>query len=76
MTDRPAATPTTMASTRRAAALLVAWLVAAAAAGIPDDAAGTANAKPAAAQTPVVENSGPECFAGHAPPPASSKGRD
>jgi hypothetical protein len=32
---------------RRTAALLVAWLVAAVAAGTPDDAGGTAGAKPA-----------------------------
>jgi hypothetical protein len=76
MTDRPADTTTTTASSRRAAALLVAWLAAALAAGIPNDAAGTANAKASAAQTPIVQNTGPECFAGHAPPPAPSKSRD
>jgi hypothetical protein len=76
MTDRPTAIATTTASTRRAAALLVAWLAAAVAAGIPDDAAGTANANAPAAQTPIVQNTGPECFAGHAPTPTPSKSRD
>jgi hypothetical protein len=76
MTDTPATTPGTTASPRRTAALLLAWLAAAAVAGIPDDSAGTANAKAPAAQTPVVQNTGPECFAGHTTPPAPSKGRD
>ena len=74
MTDTPATTTT--ASSRRAAALLLAWLVAAVAAGIPNDAAGTANANAPTAQIPIVENTGPECFAGHAAPPAPSKSRD
>jgi hypothetical protein len=63
-------------STVRTAALLVAWLAAAAAAGIPDDTTRTADANAAAARAPVVQNTGPECFAGQVPPPASSKGRD
>ena len=78
MTDIPAGAPRTRASTVRAAAVLVAWLVAALVAGIPDDATatGTAKASSATTQTPVVQNTGPECFAGHAPAPASSKSRD
>jgi hypothetical protein len=76
MTDRPADPPRTTGSSWRAAALLIAWLVAAVAAGTPNDATGTANAKASAAQTPIVQNTGPECFAGHAPPPAPSKSRN
>jgi hypothetical protein len=77
MTDTPATTARTAPSARRAAALLLAWLAAAMAAGIPDDAAGIANANVPTAQTPIVQNTGPECFAGHAPPPpARSKSRD
>jgi hypothetical protein len=76
MTDTPAASTKTTAPSRRAAALLVAWLAAAVAAGIPDDAAGTANAKSRAAQPPIVQNTGPECVTGHGPPPAPSKPRD
>jgi hypothetical protein len=76
MTGTPTASTRTTASSRRAAALLVAWLAAAVAAGMPDDAGGTANVKARAAQPPIVKNTGPECFAGHAPPPARSKPRD
>jgi hypothetical protein len=75
MTDAAPQSATPTGSPRRTAVLLVAWLAAAAAAGTPDDAAGTANAKARATPIPVV-NSGPECFAGHAPPPPPSKGRD
>jgi hypothetical protein len=59
----------------RTAVLLVAWLAAAAAAGTPDNPSGIAGANPRATHIPIV-NSGPECFAGHAPPAAPRKGRD
>jgi hypothetical protein len=75
MTDAAPQSAGTMGSARRTALLLVAWLAAAAAAGTPDNAAGTASAKPRATKIKVV-NSGPECFAGHAPPTAPSKSRD
>jgi hypothetical protein len=71
----PPGTETTRATTRRTAVLLLAWLAAAAVAGLPDDSAGAANAKPRTTQIPIV-NTGPECFAGHAAAPAPSKGRD
>lgn len=76
MTDTPAARTWTTTSSRRAAALLLAWLAAAVAAGIPDGASATANAKASTAKTPVVQNTGPECFAGHTAPPASVKSGD
>ena len=76
MTDIPAAHTRTTASSRRAAALLLAWLVAAVAAGIPDGASATANANASTAKTPVVQNTGPECFAGHTAPPAQGKSGD
>jgi hypothetical protein len=56
--------------------LLVAWLAAAVVAGVPGDATGPPNAEPRAAQIPVVENTGPECFAGNTTPPARSKSHD
>jgi hypothetical protein len=76
MTDRTATTPSTTAASRRTAVLLVAWLAAAVLAGLPANAAGTANAQPRAAQLPIVQNTGPECFAGHTPPPAANKNGD
>ena len=63
----------TSASSRRAAVLLVAWLAAAVIAGLPSDAAGTGNASPLSAHVSVVQNTGPQCFAGHAARPAPSR---
>jgi hypothetical protein len=67
---------TDASSARRTAALLIAWLAAAAAAGIPADAAGTADPNSRAAHVPVVQNAGRQCFAGHAARPAPSKNDD
>jgi len=61
---------------RRTVALLLAWLAAAVVAGVPAGTASTANAEPRAGKVPVVVNTGPECFAGHAAPPAPTRGRD
>lgn len=72
----PGTSITTTASFRRTIALLVAWLAAAVVAGVPSGAASTANAEPRAGKVPVVVNTGPECFAGHAAAPAPSKSRD
>ena len=66
----------TSASFRRAAVLLVAWLAAAVIAGLPSDAAGTGNASRRSAHIPVVQNTGPQCFAGHAARPESSETDD
>jgi hypothetical protein len=76
MTDAAAETARTTRSSRRTAVLLIAWLAAAGTAGIPREAASTANAKPRAARIPIVQNTGPQCFAGHAAPPAASKRGD
>jgi hypothetical protein len=67
---------TTHSSFRRTVALLLAWVAAAVVAGVPSGAASTASAEPRAGKVPVVVNTGPECFAGHAAPPAAGKGRD
>jgi hypothetical protein len=74
MTERAAKPTATTGSSWRTAVLLVACVVAAVVAGIPAGAASTATAEPRAAKVPVVQNTGPECFAGHAAPP--SKRRD
>jgi hypothetical protein len=76
MTERAPDTSTTMTSLRRTVALLLAWLAAAVVAGVPAGSASTASAEPRAGKVPVVVNTGPECFAGHAAPAAPSKGRD
>ena len=76
MTDGATGTAMTTRSSRRTVVLLVAWVAAAVAAGIPGGAASTANAERRAAKVPVVQNTGPECFAGHSAPPAPSKSRD
>ena len=73
MTDAPPQSARATRATRRTAILLVAWAAAGVAAGTPDDAASSANAESRATHVPVV-NSGPECFAGHAPP--ARKARD
>ena len=75
MTERAPAV-VTRTSLRRTVALLLAWLAAAVVAGVLAGAASTANAKPRAKKGPVVVNTGPECFAGHAAAPAPAKGRD
>ena len=75
MTERASDANLTKTSLRRTVALLLAWLAAAVVAGVPAGAASTANAEPRA-KVPVVVNTGPECFAGHAAPPAPTKGRD
>jgi hypothetical protein len=66
----------TSASVRRTLVLLVGWLVAALLAGIPAGEASTANPGSRTGKVPVVVNTGPECFAGHAAPAARTKGRD
>ena len=76
MTETAAGAVTTRVSVRRTLALLLGWVVAALLAGIPGGEAGAANAQPRAAKTPVVVNTGPQCFAGHAAPAAPSNGRD
>jgi hypothetical protein len=76
MTEPAADAVTTRTSVRRTLVLLLGWLVAAVLAGVPAGEAGTANADPSARKVPVVVNTGPECFAGHAPPAAPGKGRD
>ena len=72
MTNGAAPTAPTTGSSRRTVVLVLAWIVAAVAAGIPGGSASTATAQPRAAQVPIVQNTGPECFAGHAAPPATS----
>lgn len=76
MTETAAEPVTTTASLRRTVALLLGWLAAAILAGVPAGAAATASAEQRAGTVPVVVNTGPECFAGHAAPPAATKGRD
>jgi hypothetical protein len=76
MTERASDANMTRTSLRRTVALLLGWLAAAVVAGAPAGAARTANAEPRAGKVPIVVNTGPECFAGHAAPPTPTKGRD
>ena len=76
MTDTAAEPVTTRGSLQRTVLLLAGWVVAAVLAGIPAGEASTANADRRAGKVPRVVNTGPECFAGQAAPPAPSKGRD
>lgn len=73
MTERARDRASTVSSTRRAAALVVLWVAAALIAGVPSDAGAAAGSEPRAKKSPVYVNTGPECFAGHSAPPASSK---
>jgi hypothetical protein len=67
MSDGEPETARTTRSAGRTVVLLLAWVAAALVAGVPSG-AGAANTKTSATKNvPVVVNSGPECFAGHAP---------
>jgi hypothetical protein len=76
MTEEAAEVATTTAPWRRTAVLLTAWIAAVIVAGIPGDSGGTARAEQRVSQAPVVQNTGPECFAGHGGAPPASKGGD
>jgi hypothetical protein len=76
MTDEAARTATATAPWRRTAVLLIAWVVAVIVAGIPGDAGGTARAEQRSTQAPIVQNTGPECFAGHGGAAPASKSGD
>ena len=76
MTERAPDADMTRTSLRRTVALLLAWLAAAVVAGVPAGAGQHGERRAACQEGPVVVNTGPECFAGHAAAPAPAKGRE
>jgi hypothetical protein len=62
-------------SLRRTLVLVAAWIAAAVVAGVPAAAGDADRAEPRARAVPVVQNTGPECFAGKAVAPSPAKDR-
>jgi hypothetical protein len=62
-------------SSRRTLALVAAWIAAAVVAGVPAAAGDRGRAEASARAVPVVQNTGPECFAGRAVAPSPANDR-